>query len=164
MCGIAGLIHRGKSTNVGGQMQNMLQSLKHRGPDKFGRIYLENKHLALGHARLAIRDLSKHGNQPMHSDNRRYFIVFNGEIDNFQSLRKKLSAVGFKFKSSSDKYLIPNKLETLSFFPIFLIYIDRILSINFIPFNSKSLVIYRINLNSTIIWLNWQMPRKPSIN
>ena len=36
MCGIAGLIHRGKSTNVGGQMQDMLQSLKHRGPDSTG--------------------------------------------------------------------------------------------------------------------------------
>ena len=36
MCGIAGLIHRGKSTNVGGQMHNMLQSLKHRGPDSTG--------------------------------------------------------------------------------------------------------------------------------
>ena len=33
MCGIAGIIHRGKSTNVGGEMQKMLQSLKHRGPD-----------------------------------------------------------------------------------------------------------------------------------
>ena len=36
MCGIAGIIHRGKSTNVGGQMQKMLQSLKHRGPDSTG--------------------------------------------------------------------------------------------------------------------------------
>ena len=36
MCGIAGLIHRGKSTNVGGEMQRMLQSLKHRGPDSTG--------------------------------------------------------------------------------------------------------------------------------
>ncbi|MDC0056608.1 class II glutamine amidotransferase [Alphaproteobacteria bacterium] len=36
MCGIAGLIHRGKATNVGGEMQNMLQSLKHRGPDSTG--------------------------------------------------------------------------------------------------------------------------------
>ena len=36
MCGIAGLIHKGKSTNVGGEMQNMLQSLKHRGPDSTG--------------------------------------------------------------------------------------------------------------------------------
>ncbi len=36
MCGIAGIIHKGKSTNVGGQMQKMLQSLKHRGPDSTG--------------------------------------------------------------------------------------------------------------------------------
>ena len=36
MCGIAGLIHRGKSTNVGGEMKDMLQSLKHRGPDSTG--------------------------------------------------------------------------------------------------------------------------------
>ena len=36
MCGLAGLIHRGKSTNVGLEMQNMLQSLKHRGPDSTG--------------------------------------------------------------------------------------------------------------------------------
>ena len=36
MCGIAGIIHRGKSTNVGGEMQKMLLSLKHRGPDSTG--------------------------------------------------------------------------------------------------------------------------------
>ena len=36
MCGIAGIIHRGKSNNVGGEMKNMLQSLKHRGPDSTG--------------------------------------------------------------------------------------------------------------------------------
>ena len=36
MCGIAGIIHKGKSTNVGGEMQQMLQSLKHRGPDSTG--------------------------------------------------------------------------------------------------------------------------------
>ena len=36
MCGIAGIIHRGNSNNVGGEMQKMLQSLKHRGPDSTG--------------------------------------------------------------------------------------------------------------------------------
>ncbi len=44
MCGIAGLIHRGNSTNVGGEMQSMLQSLKHRGPDSTGyALYGDNK-------------------------------------------------------------------------------------------------------------------------
>ena len=44
MCGIAGLIHRGKSTNVGKEMRNMLQSLKHRGPDSTGyALYGDNE-------------------------------------------------------------------------------------------------------------------------
>ena len=36
MCGIAGIIHKGKSSNVGGEMTSMLQALKHRGPDSTG--------------------------------------------------------------------------------------------------------------------------------
>ena len=43
MCGIAGLIHRGKSSNVGGELQSMLQALKHRGPDSTGyALYVNN--------------------------------------------------------------------------------------------------------------------------
>jgi len=44
MCGIAGLIHRGKSSNVGGELQSMLQALKHRGPDSTGyALYAQNE-------------------------------------------------------------------------------------------------------------------------
>ena len=43
MCGIAGLIHRGKSSNVGEELQSMLQALKHRGPDSTGyALYADN--------------------------------------------------------------------------------------------------------------------------
>ena len=43
MCGIAGLIHRGKSSNVGSELQSMLQALKHRGPDSTGyALYADN--------------------------------------------------------------------------------------------------------------------------
>ena len=43
MCGIAGLIHRGKSSNVGEELQHMLQALKHRGPDSTGyALYADN--------------------------------------------------------------------------------------------------------------------------
>ena len=43
MCGIAGLIHRGKSSNVGNELQAMLQALKHRGPDSTGyALYADN--------------------------------------------------------------------------------------------------------------------------
>ena len=44
MCGIAGLIHRGKSSNVGEELQHMLQALKHRGPDSTGyALYADNE-------------------------------------------------------------------------------------------------------------------------
>ena len=43
MCGIAGLIHKGKKSNVGGEMTAMLQALKHRGPDSTGyALYADN--------------------------------------------------------------------------------------------------------------------------
>ena len=43
MCGIAGLIHKGKSVNIGSELQNMLQALKHRGPDSTGyALYADN--------------------------------------------------------------------------------------------------------------------------
>ena len=41
MCGIAGLIHRGKTVDIGSEMQGMLQALKHRGPDSTGTLYME---------------------------------------------------------------------------------------------------------------------------
>ena len=40
MCGIAGLIHKGKKSNVGGEMTAMLQALKHRGPDSTGMLFM----------------------------------------------------------------------------------------------------------------------------
>ena len=43
MCGIAGLIHKGKSVNIGSELQSMLQALKHRGPDSTGfALYADN--------------------------------------------------------------------------------------------------------------------------
>ena len=56
-----------------------------------------NKHIALGFHRLSIQDLSNLGRQPMQSPNKRYVIVFNGEIYNFKLLKKKLIEKRFKF-------------------------------------------------------------------
>ena len=47
MCGIAGLIHRGKSSNVGSELQGMLQALKHRGEDSTGYASVSYTHLTL---------------------------------------------------------------------------------------------------------------------
>lgn len=85
MCGIAGFVSTRKSKKK--ILKNMCNRIKHRGPDGEG-YYVDNK-VALGHRRLAIIDLST-GNQPMYNEEKDIIIVFNGEIYNYQELRKKL--------------------------------------------------------------------------
>lgn len=77
----------------------MNQSIKHRGPDDQGTFINIDKGLALGHLRLSIIDLSEAGHQPM-LDERGNCIVFNGEIYNYQTIKKEIADC--KFKSDSD--------------------------------------------------------------
>jgi asparagine synthase (glutamine-hydrolysing) len=86
MCGIVGAI--GKLDNK--IIHRSLDSIFHRGPDSNG-IYLKDN-LFLGHARLSIQDLSEKANQPMFSDDKRYVIIFNGEIYNHLEIRSELLA------------------------------------------------------------------------
>ncbi len=95
MCGIIGAI---------GNFENRVKSIAidtiiHRGPDSSG-IYIKED-LFLGHTRLSIQDLSENGNQPMFSDDKRYVIIFNGEIYNHLEIRKEL-LTNRDFKSSGD--------------------------------------------------------------
>ena len=69
-------------------------------------INLKQKRVMLGHNRLSILDLSKAGNQPMQSDDKRYIITFNGEIYNFQKLRKELIKKGYNFRTKTDTEVI----------------------------------------------------------
>jgi asparagine synthase (glutamine-hydrolysing) len=61
-----------------------------------------NFSLGLGHRRLSIIDLSHYGHQPMSSSDRRYWVVYNGEIYNYPELREELKAKGHIFRSRSD--------------------------------------------------------------
>lgn len=79
-------------------------SIIHRGPDAGGE-YLD-EWVGLGHRRLSIIDLSPLGNQPMHSANGRYVIVFNGEIYNYKELRDDLQKNGCTFNSRTDTEVI----------------------------------------------------------
>jgi len=82
--------------------ETMTGTLRHRGPDD-GGVWLEPEAgLALGHRRLSIIDLSPEGHQPMHSHNGEWVIVFNGEIYNFQEIRRELEARGHRFRGHSD--------------------------------------------------------------
>ncbi|MGE5892873.1 MAG: asparagine synthase (glutamine-hydrolyzing) [bacterium] len=95
MCGIAGFVDISKKIpkeDLTTVARKMTDALVHRGPDDCGAWVDEKVGIALGHRRLSIIDLSPQGHQPMVSSSGRYVIVFNGEIYNFQELRKELDA------------------------------------------------------------------------
>jgi asparagine synthase (glutamine-hydrolysing) len=99
MCGICGIFYPGQIPELlAADLAVMTERLRHRGPDGHG-LHLENN-IALGHRRLSIIDLEG-GKQPM-ADSRGYAIVFNGEIYNFQAIRRQLESQGEVFSTTSD--------------------------------------------------------------
>jgi len=94
MCGIVGIVRRDAVTpdELLDSVVPMARSLVHRGPDGEGYWLEASCGVALGHRRLAIIDLTDSGRQPMESASGRFVVVFNGEIYNFQELRKTISA------------------------------------------------------------------------
>jgi asparagine synthase (glutamine-hydrolysing) len=82
----------------------MGEVIRHRGPDASGE-YLDQE-VGLSHRRLSILDLSPLGDQPMHSGDGRYVIVFNGEIYNFLELRRELEEEGGVFRSKTDTEVV----------------------------------------------------------
>ena len=99
MCGILGYINKNKQLNKE-LFLNSLNLLSHRGPDDSG-IY-EYKNILLGHRRLSIIDLDNKAAQPMVSECGNYVIIYNGEIYNFQEIKKYLLKKGYRFKTKSD--------------------------------------------------------------
>ncbi len=108
MCGIAGIV-RGANRAVDAELlQRMCDAIRHRGPDEEGR-YL-NGRVGLCMRRLAIIDLA-HGQQPITNEDRTAWIVFNGEIYNYQELRKRLEDLGHHFATESDTEAIVHAYE-----------------------------------------------------
>ena len=103
MCGISGFNWEDKVL-----IKQMNQVLEHRGPDGEG-IYT-NKNISLGHRRLSIIDLSERGKQPMCNEEGTVWITFNGEIYNYNEIRKKLVAK-HQFKSDTDTEVIIHAYE-----------------------------------------------------
>jgi asparagine synthase (glutamine-hydrolysing) len=123
MCGIAGIVGLNGEAIDPAVLQRMNDMQSHRGPDGAGFVlgWVESgsfqhtflRHtaawdaraavcLGLGHRRLAILDLSDRGLQPMASPDRRTWVVFNGEIYNFQDLRSDLKGQGHAFVTGTD--------------------------------------------------------------
>lgn len=106
MCGIAGIVRRDGQQVQRGVLEAMTQVLTHRGPDAEG-FWLDGA-VGFGHRRLAIRDLTIAGHQPMHDSSGRVTISYNGEIYNDQELRRALERdFGVKFRSTCDAEVIP---------------------------------------------------------
>ena len=99
MCGITGFISKNYNKNDLVQMTN---ELFHRGPDADGFYYERNKGVGLGHRRLRIIDLSDAANQPMISHCKRFVMVYNGEVYNFEDIKNKLPKKQWKTNSDSE--------------------------------------------------------------
>ncbi len=99
MCGILGF--NWEDEKLVNKLGNLLN---HRGPDQEG--YYTDEGISLGHKRLSIIDLSEKGRQPMSNSDKTIWITYNGEIFNFQEIKKELEAKGYHFKSKTDTEVI----------------------------------------------------------
>jgi len=107
MCGITGVFAFNEIGRINQMyLVNATNALKSRGPD-FEDFY-QDYFVGLGHRRLSIIDTSVKGNQPMTDNSERYVIVFNGEIYNYNELKRELEQKGFSFKSDSDTEVLLN--------------------------------------------------------
>ena len=120
MCGFAGAVWGKNGTPLSLEvLQNMTAVLQHRGPDAVGFHHSDSGSVgrrespggvALGHRRLSVIDLDE-GAQPMTNEDSSVWVVFNGEIYNYEELRRQLIARGHRFKSRSDTEVIVHLYE-----------------------------------------------------
>src|SRR5437867_9152875 len=109
MCGIAALAARdGVRPIPMSELAPMVATLVHRGPDEDGAVIQDG--VALGMRRLSIIDVV-HGHQPFANEDGTIQAVANGEIYNFEALRRELSARGHVFHTNSDIEVLPHAYE-----------------------------------------------------
>ena len=101
MCGIGGIVSTNNSKIDQNIANDMKVSLEHRGPDHSSINYISDSECFI-HSRLSIIDLDSRSNQPYQDDDKRYTIVFNGEIYNFKEIRAELQSKGVKFSTEGD--------------------------------------------------------------
>lgn len=109
MCGFVGFIDENDQTyDHRATIVAMANAIAHRGPDSEG--YFSDGRAALGFRRLAIIDLAG-ANQPLYNENRSLVLVFNGEIYNYQELRRQLIAAGHTFSTQGDAEVMLHGFE-----------------------------------------------------
>ncbi len=109
MCGIAGVIDFRRKDIEEDQINRMVDILTHRGPDDRG-MYISGN-IGLGHTRLSIIDRTSLAHQPLSNENGTIWVVLNGEIYNYLSLRQELKQCNHVFKSNSDTEVLVHLYE-----------------------------------------------------
>jgi asparagine synthase (glutamine-hydrolysing) len=99
MCGIVGRF-AWKDALEPERVRGVVNHLRHRGPDE-GGFWSDDRSFFFGHRRLSIIDLSS-GQQPMGTEDGELVVTFNGEIYNYEELRRELHGRGHRFRTSSD--------------------------------------------------------------
>ena len=100
MCGVCGIVDLDNSPPIGAdELDAMCKTIEHRGPD--GTRTMIRDSVAFGHTRLSVID-TETGWQPIANEDGTVFVLVNGEIYNFQELRKELEAAGHRFSTASD--------------------------------------------------------------
>src|SRR5919109_1681570 len=110
MCGIAGIIRFDGRPVLEHEITAMCRAMVHRGPDDEG-IYLGDG-VGIGMRRLSIIDLNN-GHQPISNEDGSVWIVFNGEIYNYQELQRDLEQAGHAFRTASDTETIVHLYEEM---------------------------------------------------
>ena len=101
MCGICGFYTTFKTNDEDIHLvEAMNHRQRHRGPDDEG-LFVDEQ-CVLGHRRLAVIDLSKDGHQPFFSEDKRYVLIYNGEIYNYIELRRELESLNCVFHTKTD--------------------------------------------------------------
>lgn len=109
MCGICGVFnYKNKSRIDKDTVEKMLYTIRHRGPDD-SRIQIFDE-IALGFARLSFIDLNG-GMQPIQNEDEKITMICNGEIYNYQELKKELIKKGHRFRTKTDVEVIVHLYE-----------------------------------------------------
>lgn len=98
MCGFTGFV--GETDNREQVLENMMNTIIHRGPDSSGSFIDEDA--ALGFRRLSIIDIGESGDQPLYNEDKTLVLTFNGEIYNYPELREELVEAGHVFTTHTD--------------------------------------------------------------
>ena len=111
MCGICGIFEPERKTAIDcAVLKRMADTMAHRGPDDDG--YYSNPGIGLGFRRLSIIDLAG-GHQPLSNEDGKIWIIFNGEIYNFEELNRRYLSTGHQFRTRSDTETIVHLYEEL---------------------------------------------------